>query len=108
MGDVPDGDKLPKEEQNRLMHISLPISRDATFMASDIISSWGQTLNQDNGSYISLHPESRKEADRIFTALSKGGKVEIPMEDQFWGDYFGSFKDKFGAMWMVNFNEEQS
>jgi len=25
------------------------------------------------------------------------------MEDQFWGDYFGSFKDKFGIQWMINF-----
>ncbi|AEV32157.1 hypothetical protein Oweho_1152 [Owenweeksia hongkongensis DSM 17368] len=108
MSEAPDGDKLPEEDKNRLMHISLPIGKDTILMASDIVQSWGQTLHQGNGNYISLHPESREEADRIFEALSNGGEVEKPMEDQFWGDYFGSLKDKYGVFWMVNFNEEQS
>jgi len=29
--------------------------------------------------------------------------VEMPMEEMFWGDYFGSFEDKFGVRWMINF-----
>jgi len=49
---------------------------------------------------------SRKEADRLFNSLSSGGEVEMPMEDQFWGDYFGAFKDTFGVTCMVNYNEE--
>lgn len=106
--DVPDADKFPKEEQNRIMHISLPIGKDTILMASDIMPSMGQTLKKGNNLYISLHPESKEEADRIFNGLSEGGEIEMPIEDQFWGDYFGSFTDKFGVMWMVNFNDEQS
>jgi PhnB protein len=64
----------------------------------------GHKLNQGNTLYISLHPDSREEADRLFKGLSEGGTVEMPMEDQFWGDYFGSFVDKFGIGWMVNYN----
>jgi PhnB protein len=26
----------------------------------------------------------------------------MPMQDMFWGDYFGSCVDKFGVQWMVN------
>ena len=61
---------------------------------------------QGNNNYISIFPESREEADRLFAALADGGEVEMPMEDQFWGDYFGSLKDKFGIHWMINYNVE--
>jgi PhnB protein len=47
-------------------------------------------------------PDSRAEADRLFNELSAGGKVEMPLADMFWGDYFGSWVDKFGVQWMVN------
>ncbi|WP_316846543.1 VOC family protein [Pedobacter psychrodurus] len=53
--------------------------------------------------YININAESREDADRLFNGLSTGGKIEMPMEDMFWGDYFGSFKDRFGIQWMVNF-----
>lgn len=45
-----------------------------------------------------------EEADRIFNALSEGGDVEMPIADQAWGDYYGSLKDRFGVMWMVNYS----
>lgn len=106
MDTAPGWDNLSEEEKDRIMHISLPIGKDTVLMASDIVPSMGHTLNQGNNLYISLHPESREEADRLFNGLSKGGEVEMPMEDQFWGDYFGSFTDKFGVKWMVNYNEQ--
>ncbi len=77
-------------------------------MASDIVPSAGHELNTGNNVYVSLHPDSREEADRIFRELSNGGHIEMPIQDQFWGDYFGSFADKFGVRWMVNFSKEQN
>lgn len=106
MSDAPNMDKVPKEEQNRTMHISLPLGKDTILMASDIMPSFGQTLNKGNNVYVSIHPESRAEADRIFGKLSEDGEIEMPMEDQFWGDYFGSLVDKFGTRWMINHNDE--
>ncbi|MBQ0735538.1 VOC family protein [Aquimarina celericrescens] len=106
MNEAPDSDKLPENEQNRIMHISLPISKDIILMASDILPSMGHKLSEGSNCYISLHPTSRKEADRLFEGLSKGGDIEMPMEDQFWGDYFGSFIDRFGVKWMINYNPE--
>ena len=105
MGNAPGTEDLSKEDKNRVMHIALPIGKDL-LMASDIVPSMGQKLSQGNGNYISVFPESREEADRIFSALSSGGEIEMPMEDQFWGDYFGSFKDQFGVFWMVNFSKD--
>lgn len=106
MTDMPGTNELPENERNRIMHISLPLGNQAILMASDILPSMGHQLKVGNANYISLHPDSREEADRLFKGLSEGGTVEMPMEDQFWGDYFGSFVDKFGIHWMINFNPE--
>ncbi len=103
--DMPmEGVKIPKEDENKIMHIGLPIGQDSVLMASDTIESLGQKLVQGNNAYISVHPESKTEADRIFNALSAGGAVEMPIADQPWGDYYGSFTDKFGVQWMVNYS----
>ncbi len=102
MSDAPGTEGLPDAEKNRVMHASLPLG-DQYLMASDCLPSAGHMLHVGNNNYISVSPESREEADRLFTGLSAGGTVEMPMADMFWGDYFGSFADKFGVRWMINF-----
>jgi|SRR3989344_3782972 len=103
--DMPmEGMNIPKEDENKIMHIGLTIGKDAVLMATDTLESLGQKLVQGNNFYISVHPDSKAEADRIFTALSTGGTVEMPIASQPWGDYYGSFKDKFGVQWMVNYS----
>lgn len=99
---------LPEEEKNCLMYVSLPLSNGQTLMASDILPSMGHKLKIGNNNYISISPASRKEAERLFRELSTDGKIEMPLEDMFWGDYFGSFEDKFGVHWMINYNENNS
>jgi len=102
--DMPmEGVTIPKEEENKIMHVGLPIGRDQVLMATDTLESMGQKLVKGNNVYISVHPESKEGADRIFKGLSAGGEVEMPMADQIWGDYYGSLKDKFGVQWMVNY-----
>jgi PhnB protein len=102
--DMPmEGVKIPKPDENKIMHIGLPMGNDA-LMASDALESLGQKLIQGNNVYISAQPDSREEASRIFGALSAGGEIEMPIADQPWGDYYGSLKDKFGVMWMVNYS----
>ncbi len=100
--DMSEGDKMPPETQNKIMHVSLPIGKDTILMATDALESLGHKLNAGNNFYIYLETESKKEADRIFNSLSVGGKVEMPMQDQFWGAYYGAFADKFGVQWMVS------
>lgn len=100
--DMPmDGVSIPEEDADKIMHISLPIGENS-LMASDSLESLGMKLNQGNNVYIFIAPDSKEEADRIFSALSAGGVIEMPMSDQPWGDYFGSFRDKFGVMWMID------
>jgi PhnB protein len=49
-----------------------------------------------------LQPDTREETKRLFNALAAGGIVEQDLQDMFWGDYYGSCKDKFGEQWMFN------
>jgi PhnB protein len=106
--DLPmEGVTIPPADEDKIMHIGLPIGEDEMLMASDALESLGQQVVQGNNMYISVHPDSRGEADRIFNALSQGADVEMPIGDQVWGDYFGSLKDKFGVGWMVNHGAPQ-
>jgi PhnB protein len=99
-----EGVNVPEEDQDKFMHIGLPIGEDNMLMASDLLGSLGHELKQGNNVYISVHPGSKEEADSIFTGLSQGADIEMPLADQAWGDYYGSLKDKFGVMWMVNYS----
>ena len=101
--DMPMGDvKLSAEDAEKIMHIALPVGQDM-LMATDALESMGFKLTQGNASYIMIQVESKAEGDRIFNALSAGGRVEMAMADQPWGDYYGSFWDKFGTGWMVDY-----
>ncbi len=104
--DMPmEGVEIPDTDQDKIMHIGLPIGSQM-LMATDTLASLGQELTPGNNVYISLHPDSRVEADRLFNALSEGGDIEMPIGDQPWGDYYGSFTDKFGIRWMINHGQQ--
>ena len=98
---------LPEEDKNLVMHVALPILGGHLLMGSDAPESMGFTVNKGNNVYISVHTDSRAQADDLFAKLAEGGVVEMPMADMFWGDYFGSFSDKFGIKWMINYSAKQ-
>ena len=71
-------------------------------MANDSTREMGFTITEGNNIHISVEPGTRSETDRIYNELSDGGIIEMPLQDMFFGSYFGSFKDKFGIHWMLN------
>jgi PhnB protein len=101
-----EGVEIPEADEDKTMHIALPIG-DNILMASDVLESQGQQLVQGNNNYVMVSPDTKEEADKIFNGLSQGADVEMPIADQPWGDYFGSLKDKFGVMWMVDVASSQ-
>ncbi len=101
--DVP-GINVAEGDGEKIMHVSLPIGEGNVLMATDALDSMGQKLTVGNNFYISISAASKEEADALFTALSEGGTIEMPLQDTFWGAYFGMFADKFGIQWMVNFD----
>lgn len=89
--------------KNQVLHVSLPILGGANVLnGSDAPEEFGFNVNKGNNVYINLEPDTRAETDRLFVALSAGGKVEQAMQDMFWGAYFGSCRDKFGVQWMFH------
>lgn len=106
-GDTPNCEQIPESERNKIMHVSLPISNGYVLMATDATESMGFKLNVGNNSYICISPDSKEEATRLFNGLSADGNVEMPLQDMFWGAYYGSFTDKFGIKWMVNYAEQR-
>jgi PhnB protein len=97
------GVTIAKNEENKIMHIALPVGKDDVLMASDALESHGQKVIAGNNVSISIFPDSKEDADMIFKALSAGGKIEMPMGNQPWGDYYGGLADKFGVRWMVDY-----
>lgn len=97
---------LSAEEGEKIMHVTLPISKETSLMGSDTGGEWAPGFVQGNNFSISINTESKAEADRLFKGLSAGGQVTMPMSDTFWGSYFGMFTDKFGVNWMVSFAEQ--
>ena len=109
-GDIPQEPGYPPIAENikkMVLHVELPIIAGHVLMATDAPKEMGMTLVQGNNMHISLEPETRDEATRLFNELSAGGKVSMPLADMFFGAYFGEFTDKFGINWMINYTEKK-
>lgn len=106
--DTPEADKIAEADRDKIMHIALPIGKGTILMATDALESMGHPLTVGNNFYMSVNANSEKEADKLFKALSAGGRVTIPLEKAFWGAYFGMFTDKFGIQWMINYDYNQN
>src|SRR6478752_6774454 len=94
---------VAEKEANKIMHIALPIGKNV-LMANDVPESMGRTNENENRSKIVISAESKEEADKLFTGLSAGGQIEMPISDSPWGTYFGCFRDKYGIEWIVEFD----
>lgn len=107
-GSMPEesGFPLSDTQRNLVMHVGLELPDGQMLMASDRLEGMGPEPVDGNNFSLSVHPTSRGEADRIFQALAEGGRIDMDLADQFWGDYFGSVTDRYGIAWMVNYSEE--
>ncbi len=99
--DTPEADKLSASDKQKIMHVALPIGRGTILMGTDALESMGHRLTVGDNISLSVNVEGKPEADTLFGKLAAGGKVEMAMQDMFWGDYFGMLTDKFGIHWMI-------
>jgi PhnB protein len=88
---------LPPGSGKKIMHASLQIG-DSVLMMSD-----GHCTGHAkfDGFHLSVSVSSDAEADRVFNALSAGGKVTMPPAKTFYSSRFGMLVDRFGVGWMV-------
>jgi len=104
-GDIPpDANHPPVAEsiKKMVLHAELPILGGHVLMATDAPKEMGFNLVQGNNMHICVEPSTKAETKKLFDALSKGGTISMPLEDMFFGSYFGSFTDRFGINWMFN------
>lgn len=96
--DPPPPGMVAPGSENKVMHVAFTIG-DTTVMASD-----GGCKGQPDfrGISLSLAVPDAAAADKTFTALADGGKIEMPLGKTFWSPRFGMLTDRFGLMWMVN------
>ncbi|MDP4198082.1 MAG: VOC family protein [Bacteroidota bacterium] len=102
--DTPQAGPISPDEANGIMHVSLKVG-ESTLMGTDAVESAGHKVTMGNNVNLSLETDSREEADRIFKGLSPGASNIMPLQDMFWGSYWGSLKDKYGVCWMVNYTK---
>ena len=104
--DMPDDPncKVAEADKEKVMHVSLPISKYSILMGSDTGGDWASHYVQGTNFSISINADSKDSADDLFSKLSVSGKVIMPMNTTFWESYFGMFTDQFGIQWMVSFD----
>jgi PhnB protein len=100
---APGSENLSSEDKQKIVHVALPMGSNNMLMATDALESMGFKVVFGNNIHLQIYADSKAEADQLFASLSDGGKVTMPISDQFWGDYFGSLIDKFGINWMISY-----
>lgn len=98
---------MSEADKKLIIHAELTIMAGHVLMATDSPESMGFNMVHGNNMHINLEPDSREETERLFKELSEGGEVSMPLQDMFWGAYYGSFTDKFGINWMINFQPQK-
>lgn len=95
---------FPEEEQNKIMLVRLPIGGSTQLSGSDVPNFLGVVNEEENRSKITVGADSKAEAEAIFHGLSAGGIVEMPLDEGPWGSFLGTFRDKYGIEWMVEYD----
>ncbi len=104
-GDMPPQEGMPPvalADQDKIMHVSLPISDQTALNGSDYVEGMGPKMKVGNNFSISIATDEFAEGSKLFGMLSEGGNVTMPLQEVFWGGHFGSCEDKFGINWMVS------
>jgi PhnB protein len=105
LGDLPTPMEMPEEAKSKILHMALPIG-STILMGMDMPPGRG-TVNQGNNFFVTLNTSSEAETDELFAKLSDGANIMMPVEQQFWGAYFGMLTDKFGIQWMLSYSEQR-
>lgn len=106
--EMPPQEGMPpvsEADKNKIMHVSLPISKETILMGCD---DWGGRSTYGDSIGLSIAADSKEDADRLFQQLSSDGKTTMPMGDTFWGSYFGMCTDKFNINWMIGYDQPRA
>lgn len=90
--------RMPPDDNGRYMHIHLVIN-GGSLMLADAFPEHGAPLEKPAGFTLHLQVD---DVDAAFDrAIKAGGTVVLPVQDMFWGDRYGQFRDPFGVLWSM-------
>lgn len=93
---------LSEQEAKKIIHIELFVNDKIALIWADVFENMGDQFKQGNNLEVCIMADSREQADVYFSWLSAWGNVVMPMDVQFWWDYYWMCVDKFGIGWMIN------
>lgn len=96
----------PEEYKDKILHARF-YAGDIELYVSDVMPGRKTENNGNSLISLSLTVESREKGSEIFEKFSKIGKVRVPFKRQFWGGWHGNLVDRYGILWMVNFDESE-
>lgn len=99
---APGQPALAERERDLIMHVELSIMDGTVLMGTDMLESMGHRLRIGNNTTINLEPDTLAEAQRLYEALADGATECMPLQQMFWGAYWGVCLDRFGIRWMLN------
>ena len=102
IGESPMANQMPPQMKESILHATLTKGA-LIIMASDMVSEQG--LTKGNNVSLMLNCSSEEEIRTFYQNLSDGGDARHPLENTFWGALFGGFTDKFGVLWLLNFDK---
>jgi PhnB protein len=94
-GELPDQTQVKPESKDAVVHARISIG-DTELMGADV-----DDAQPMRSAYLSLSVQSETEAERIYSALSDGGQVFMPMQETFFATRFAQLRDRFGINWML-------
>jgi PhnB protein len=95
--DAPDQSMVTPQNKDKVMHAAVHVG-DTQLLMSDGRCQGGPNFN---GIALALSASTDADAERMFSALTDGGKVNMPMTKTFFSSRFGMGNDKFGVGWMI-------
>jgi len=97
---TPIANQVPPEWGQKIMHIRLVVD-GSELMGAD--SPPGRGAGGPAKRFcMSIGLKDQDQAKRLFSALSEGGSVQMPLQQTFWAAQFGMLVDRFGIPWMIN------
>jgi len=95
----------PEEFKDKIIHARLKFG-DALIMASDVMNE--RPVNPGDNISLSVDCDNDQQLEDVFSKMATGGKITMPLQEQFWGATFGMLTDKFGIHWMFNCEKKKN
>jgi len=96
--DAPSGSAIPPEWSSAILYARMSLG-ETELMAADIPPDRQKPMRS---AYLYLSVSGPEEAERVFTSLSDGGQIIMPLEETFWAARYAVVRDQFGTLWMIS------